>query len=199
VEEMVAMVREDGADREMIVPPTIHALLQARLDRLEGDERTVIERGSVEGKIFHRGAVLELAPEPVRPAVGTHLLSLVRKELMRRAVVLLPVGPPARADLLPDYYFTLFESAELEAAGVVVAELQGSEDERAQAFGALFRAELEVLEGGEGVGPAFKQAVASAAEKFELLGDAKGLAYASRLAALERWASLRMAEAIEKF
>ena len=33
----------------------------------------------------------------------------------------------------------------------------------------------------------------------QLLADAKGLAYASRLAAFERWASLRMAEAIEKF
>ena len=39
------------------VPPTIHALLSARLDRLGRDERAVIERGSVEGKVFHRGAV----------------------------------------------------------------------------------------------------------------------------------------------
>ncbi len=83
VEEMVAMVREDGVDQETIVPATIHALLQARLDRLGGDERTVIERGAVEGKIFHRGAVLELAPEPLRAGVGTHLLALVRKELIR--------------------------------------------------------------------------------------------------------------------
>jgi tetratricopeptide (TPR) repeat protein len=90
VEEMVAMVRDDGEDEEIVVPPTIHALLQARLDRLGGDERTVIERGAVEGKIFHRGAVLELAPEPVRPAVGTHLLALVRKELIRPEQATLP-------------------------------------------------------------------------------------------------------------
>jgi class 3 adenylate cyclase/tetratricopeptide (TPR) repeat protein len=90
VEEMVAMVRDDGGDKEIVVPPTIHALLQARLDRLGGDERTVIERGAVEGKIFHRGAVLELAPEPVRPAVGTHLLGLVRKELIRPEQATLP-------------------------------------------------------------------------------------------------------------
>ncbi len=90
VEEMVAMVREDGGDEEIIVPPTIYALLQARLDRLGGDERTVIERGAVEGKIFHRGAVLELAPEPVRPSVGTHLLGLVRKELIRPEQATLP-------------------------------------------------------------------------------------------------------------
>jgi len=90
VEEMVAMVREDGGDEEIIVPPTIYALLQARLDRLGGEERTVIERGAVEGKIFHRGAVLELAPEPVRPSVGTHLLGLVRKELIRPEQATLP-------------------------------------------------------------------------------------------------------------
>jgi class 3 adenylate cyclase/tetratricopeptide (TPR) repeat protein len=90
VEEMVAMVREDGDGEDLVVPPTIHALLQARLDRLGGDERTVIERGAVEGKVFHRGAVLELAPEPVRPAVGTHLLGLVRKELIRPEQATLP-------------------------------------------------------------------------------------------------------------
>src|SRR5439155_9580138 len=81
---------EDGEGEDLVVPPTIHALLQARLDRLGEDERTVIERGALEGKIFHRGAVLELAPEPVRPAVGTHLLGLVRKELIRPEQATLP-------------------------------------------------------------------------------------------------------------
>jgi tetratricopeptide (TPR) repeat protein len=45
----------------------------------------------------------------------------------------------------------------------------------------------------------FQQTVASAVERFERLGDSKGLAYASRIAAWERWASLRFAESIEKF
>jgi tetratricopeptide (TPR) repeat protein len=83
VEEMLAMVRERGGDGEIHVPPTIHALLQARLDTLDTDERLVIERGSVEGEVFHRGAVAVLAPDPVRPALGTHLQKLVRKELIR--------------------------------------------------------------------------------------------------------------------
>ena len=48
------------------LPPTIQALLAARLDRLGRDERAVLERGSVEGKVFHRGAVLELSPESDR-------------------------------------------------------------------------------------------------------------------------------------
>ena len=85
VEEMLAMVREHGGDGEIAVPPTIHALLQARIDSLEGDVRVVMERGSVEGEVFHRGSVAVLAPDPVRPAVETHLATLVRKELIRSA------------------------------------------------------------------------------------------------------------------
>ena len=83
VEEMLAMVREHGGDGEIIVPPTIHALLQARIDSLDGDVRVVMERGSVEGEVFHRGAVAELSPALVRADVQSHLTTLVRKELIR--------------------------------------------------------------------------------------------------------------------
>jgi class 3 adenylate cyclase/tetratricopeptide (TPR) repeat protein len=83
VEEMLAMVREQGGNGEIVVPPTIHALLQARLDALDGDERTVLERGSVEGQVFHRSSVAELAPPSVKPAVDAHLATLVRRELIR--------------------------------------------------------------------------------------------------------------------
>ena len=307
VEEMVAMVRDDGGDEEIVVPPTIHALLQARLDRLGGDERTVIERGAVEGKIFHRGAVLELAPEPVRPAVEMHLLGLVRKELirpeqatlpgddafrfrhllirdaayesvpketrarlherfaawldthahlieqdeivgyhleqaarygeeigspdaavaerafrrlsaagqaalnrsdwnaarslMRRALALVPVGHPARLDVLPDYYRGLLEVADWEEARPVVAELQASPDERAQAYGQMFAGELELVSVRS---PSYtfadlEETTASSTKVFERIGDKKGLAYALRIEAFGRWAALRFAEAIEKF
>src|SRR5688572_3224309 len=83
VEEMLAMVREHGGDGEIVVPPTIHALLQARIDTLEGDVRVVMERGSVEGEVFHRGAVSELSPDTIRSGVEAHLATLVRKELIR--------------------------------------------------------------------------------------------------------------------
>jgi tetratricopeptide (TPR) repeat protein len=83
VEEMLAMVRDHGVGYEVVVPPTIQALLQARLDQLGADERVVIERGSVEGQVFHRGSVEELAPEPMRLVLESHLSALVRKELIR--------------------------------------------------------------------------------------------------------------------
>lgn len=76
------MVREHG-DGDVSVPPTIHALLQARIDSLDGDVRVVMERGAVEGEVFHRGSVAELSPDPVRSEVGSHLATLIRKELIR--------------------------------------------------------------------------------------------------------------------
>jgi class 3 adenylate cyclase/tetratricopeptide (TPR) repeat protein len=80
VEEMVALVEASG-DGEVSVPGTIHALLAARLDQLEPAERGVLERGAVEGRVFHRGAVQALAPEEAQ--VETRLNGLVRKELVR--------------------------------------------------------------------------------------------------------------------
>ena len=83
IEEMLAMVDEDGSDAEVIVPPTIQALLQSRLDRLGPGERDMIGRGAVEGQVFHRSTVVELAPAAEQGDVSSHLLSLVRKEMIR--------------------------------------------------------------------------------------------------------------------
>jgi class 3 adenylate cyclase/tetratricopeptide (TPR) repeat protein len=80
VEEMVALVKESG-DGNVTVPPTIQALLAARLDQLDPSDRGVLERGAVEGRVFHRGAVQALSPDEV--AMMDRLTSLVRKELVR--------------------------------------------------------------------------------------------------------------------
>jgi class 3 adenylate cyclase/tetratricopeptide (TPR) repeat protein len=81
VEQLLAMQGETGGELE--IPPTIQALLAARIDRLATEERAVIERASIEGRMFHRGSVAELLPEQARPRVGSHLMTLVRKELIR--------------------------------------------------------------------------------------------------------------------
>jgi class 3 adenylate cyclase/tetratricopeptide (TPR) repeat protein len=76
VTELVAM----AADGEVSVPPTLQALLAARLDQLEPAERAALECGAVEGEIFHRGTVQELVSgDGVTPL----LASLVRKQLIR--------------------------------------------------------------------------------------------------------------------
>ena len=78
VTQMLAMAEEDA---EADVPPTLRALLAARLDQLDAPERYVLERGAVEGEIFHRGAVQALAP--TEPQVTPRLASLVRRQLIR--------------------------------------------------------------------------------------------------------------------
>jgi class 3 adenylate cyclase/tetratricopeptide (TPR) repeat protein len=80
VEEMIAMAGA-APSADLAVPPTIKALLAARLDQLDVAERTVLERGSVEGKVFHQGAVQALIPE--EQALSQRLQALVRKELVR--------------------------------------------------------------------------------------------------------------------
>ncbi len=81
IEEMALLARD--ADGNVEVPPTILALLQARLDTLGEGERAVVDRGSVEGEVFHRGAVTALAGVPGHDDVPANLLSLVRKEVVR--------------------------------------------------------------------------------------------------------------------
>jgi class 3 adenylate cyclase/tetratricopeptide (TPR) repeat protein len=88
VEQLVATLAEEGAGLK--VPPTLQALLTARIDRLAEPERAVMERGSVEGRLFHRGAVAALLPELDRGEVGGQLLTLVRKELIRPDHAIVP-------------------------------------------------------------------------------------------------------------
>jgi predicted ATPase/class 3 adenylate cyclase len=96
VEELVAMLVDDGALRReegswvtttdlssLAVPPTIQALLDARLDRLPTDERRVIERAAVAGRIFSRSAVRVLSPPEDHPLLDEGLADLVRKQLIR--------------------------------------------------------------------------------------------------------------------
>ncbi|MGH3091575.1 MAG: ATP-binding protein [Gaiellaceae bacterium] len=81
VEEMLAFVGQSSNGGDIPVPPTIQALLAARLDQLDPSERHVLERGSVEGEVFHRGAVLALVQDEA--PVDKRLTALVRKDLAR--------------------------------------------------------------------------------------------------------------------
>jgi class 3 adenylate cyclase len=85
VSEMLSMAHGSG---DVQVPPTLRALLAARLDQLDPPERRVIERGSIEGEIFHRGAVQALTPDA--PSVTPQLAALVRRELIRNHPAQLP-------------------------------------------------------------------------------------------------------------
>jgi class 3 adenylate cyclase/tetratricopeptide (TPR) repeat protein len=101
LEELLAMLVEGGhlrrdggawrlvAGRPISMPPTIQALLAARLDQLAGGERLVLGRGSVVGQVFERAAVEALSPPQARPSVPADLQELVRKLLLRPTVTTL--------------------------------------------------------------------------------------------------------------
>lgn len=82
LEQLLAYRVGDG-NGEFGIPPTIQALLAARIDRLESEDRAVLVRAAIEGKTFHRGAVAVLLPERARPMLGARLISLARQELIR--------------------------------------------------------------------------------------------------------------------
>ena len=85
VEEILAMLLDEGAlERHELatirVPPTIQAVLTARLDRLPADEQSAIETAAVMGTFFRRRSLEELLG---RDDLEACLGALVRKELIR--------------------------------------------------------------------------------------------------------------------
>ena len=96
VGELVRMLVQEGAltkegDRwipgvalaTLEMPPTIHALLAARIERLRPEERSVLERAAVVGRQFSRSAVAELLPRDVVD-LDARLEALRRSELIER-------------------------------------------------------------------------------------------------------------------
>jgi len=110
VEEMLGMLvdeshlalADDGAWQTssalgaVEVPPSIAALLAARLDQLPPGERNLAERASVIGNSFEQAALAELVPSGERGAMARDLLALVRKELIRPDRSLLSAGDAFR-------------------------------------------------------------------------------------------------------
>jgi class 3 adenylate cyclase/tetratricopeptide (TPR) repeat protein len=84
--EMTALGGGEGGSVE--IPATLRALLAARIDQLEESDRRVLERGAVEGELFHRGAVQALDAEETE--VTPRLASLVRRDLVHPDRPLLP-------------------------------------------------------------------------------------------------------------
>jgi class 3 adenylate cyclase/tetratricopeptide (TPR) repeat protein len=81
-EEMLRMLAEGNGQDISSVPPTINALLGARLDRLQPEERAIVQAAAVIGRVFGWSAVTELAPEELRGEAGSCLQALVRKQII---------------------------------------------------------------------------------------------------------------------
>jgi tetratricopeptide (TPR) repeat protein len=299
VEEMLALALEGGDVR---APSTIHALLQARLDRLARPERAVIERGAVEGEVFHRGAVTQMV-NGSSDGIDSELVGLVRKELIRpertivpgedayrfrhllirdaayealpketradlhlrfadwlqaradlveldeivgyhleqasrnrrelgfpdqaveeraaerlaaagskalargdlpaadnllaRAVVLLPVGHPRRADALIERLAVLETHGTLEERASLAAELEGLDEPVARMHGTLGQLSTRIMSAPQAVVPELRRAAHEALELFEAVGDERGLAQAWFALFWIEWLGSRGAAAID--
>ncbi|HEU5033306.1 MAG TPA: adenylate/guanylate cyclase domain-containing protein [Mycobacteriales bacterium] len=98
VGQLVAMLRDDGRIRlidgvwtvsaaltRVDLPPSISALLSARLDRLPADERRVLEAASVMGSVFYGGAIPTLLNQAEDQPPTPLLTNLLRRDLIRQS------------------------------------------------------------------------------------------------------------------
>ena len=76
------MAAEQGQQAELVVPPTIHALLQARLDRLGAGERDVIGSWRCSRARCSTAAGAEPRRRRAATASRRHLLTLERKDMI---------------------------------------------------------------------------------------------------------------------
>ena len=90
--EQLAVSLSEQAESQVrpVLPPTIHALLAARLQRLGPGASSVLARAAVIGKDFGVEAVRELLPPEARGPLSRNLQTLVGKGLVQR-------GPPDKS------------------------------------------------------------------------------------------------------
>jgi class 3 adenylate cyclase/tetratricopeptide (TPR) repeat protein len=82
LEQLLAIQAEHG--EQLDVPPTVQAVLAARIDRLPPGERTVVQRASVQGRAFSRRALAELVGARNVATLDATLGALQRRELVQR-------------------------------------------------------------------------------------------------------------------
>jgi DNA-binding SARP family transcriptional activator/predicted ATPase len=86
----VSLSEQSGSDIRLVLPPTIAALLSARLQRLGPGASSVLVRAAIVGKDFGEREIRELLPVEARAPLSRNLQTLVAKGLVQR-------GPPGRS------------------------------------------------------------------------------------------------------
>jgi DNA-binding SARP family transcriptional activator len=85
----VSLGEQSGSDARPALPPTIQALLSARLQRLGPGASSVLVRAAIVGKDFGEREVRGLLPVEARGPLSRNLQTLIAKGLVQR-------GPPGR-------------------------------------------------------------------------------------------------------
>jgi class 3 adenylate cyclase len=89
IEQLAAFAIEEGANvaENIRLGGSIRGVLNARLDRLDPEERAVLERASVIGRGFPLDGVLQLMPADKREQAHGRVFELVRRGLIRPDVM----------------------------------------------------------------------------------------------------------------
>jgi class 3 adenylate cyclase/tetratricopeptide (TPR) repeat protein len=96
-QQLISMLRDEGqlvpegdgwrlsALPEGWLPPTIHALLSSRIDRLESAARSVLDPAAVIGHIFPLPAIVDMVEQLTMPDVSSHADELTRTQFLTLA------------------------------------------------------------------------------------------------------------------
>jgi DNA-binding SARP family transcriptional activator/tetratricopeptide (TPR) repeat protein len=82
-EEYAQLVLERDGDGDLPLPVSLHALIAARLDRLPGDEKALVQAAAVIGETAWAGAIAAVSGRQ-RSEVEEHAPDLERKEILSR-------------------------------------------------------------------------------------------------------------------
>src|SRR5918995_142712 len=149
VEETTRMLLEGGTSSKRI-PDTLQAMIAARIDRLRRNEKRLLQRASVIGRIFWEGAVAHLLPQ-------IEDLEPVFDDLLIRDVAYAGLAKGSRAELHQQVADWLHEVAgeelveirayHLDHAATLLEELDGEAPEElaTRAAGALEKAGRRAL------------------------------------------------------
>jgi class 3 adenylate cyclase len=82
--EEFARIAAEGGDGDLPLPESVQGLIAARLDALDGAEKTLLQDAAVVGKVFWQGAVLAVGGGASTHALDDSLHRLERREFIRR-------------------------------------------------------------------------------------------------------------------
>jgi class 3 adenylate cyclase len=144
LEQLLAFAEEAGVQALPSVPPTVEALLAGRIDRLDQEERGLLERAAVAGREFERSAVVHLSPPEELAGLDRCLATLARRGLVEitenafrfhhaliRDVVYAGITKETRADL-HERFGTWLEQREEGAEEIVGYHLEQAHRFRAE-------------------------------------------------------------------
>jgi class 3 adenylate cyclase len=82
--EEFARIAAEAGDGDLPLPESVQGLIAARLDALDGQEKTLLQDAAVVGKVFWLGAVAAVGGGGRTPALDDSLHRLERREFIRR-------------------------------------------------------------------------------------------------------------------